>query len=75
MVLASVRTALKKSGLNRVTTVGHSLGNIQTHSFEFPFSQLLLLGAALALLDAVFLPLFLPGIDVNMIGYGVPRVH
>jgi len=55
-VLASVQTALKKSGLNQVTTVGHSLG------------------AALALLDAVFLPLSLPGIDVNMIGYGVPRV-
>lgn len=37
LVLASVRTALKKSGLNRVTTVGHSLGNIQAHSFGCSF--------------------------------------
>ncbi|KAF8806809.1 alpha/beta-hydrolase [Phlegmacium glaucopus] len=55
-ILASVQTALQTSGLNQVTTVGHSLG------------------AALALLDSVFLPLSLPGVNVNMIGYGVPRV-
>jgi hypothetical protein len=55
-VLASVKTALSKSGLNKVTMVGHSLG------------------AALSLLDSVYLPLFLPGVTFKMIGYGMPRV-
>ncbi|OBZ72588.1 Lipase [Grifola frondosa] len=32
------------------------------------------LGAALGLLDAVFLPLHLPGVTVRFIGYGLPRV-
>ncbi|EDR14463.1 uncharacterized protein LACBIDRAFT_305038 [Laccaria bicolor S238N-H82] len=32
------------------------------------------LGAALALLDSVSLPLFLPGIQFKTIGYGLPRV-
>ena len=33
------------------------------------------LGAALALLDSVYLPLHLPaGMRVNMVGYGMPRV-
>lgn len=33
------------------------------------------LGAALALLDSIYLPLHLPsGVTVNMVGYGMPRV-
>ncbi|KAI0766146.1 lipase [Trametes elegans] len=32
------------------------------------------LGAALGLLDAIFLPLHIPNIDVKFIGYGLPRV-
>jgi len=32
------------------------------------------LGAALALLDGVFLPLHLPGVQFKVIGYGMPRV-
>ncbi|KAJ3512952.1 hypothetical protein NLJ89_g3222 [Agrocybe chaxingu] len=32
------------------------------------------LGAALALLDSIYLPLFLPSVSFRMIGYGMPRV-
>ncbi|KAG6839821.1 hypothetical protein C0991_011323, partial [Blastosporella zonata] len=32
------------------------------------------LGAAIALLDGVYLPLHLPGVNVKTIGYGMPRV-
>jgi len=32
------------------------------------------LGAAIGLLDAVFLPLQIPGIELEMVGYGMPRV-
>jgi len=32
------------------------------------------LGAAIALLDSVYLPLNLPSVNFNMIGYGLPRV-
>jgi len=32
------------------------------------------LGAAIGLLDSVFLPLQIPGIDLEMVGYGLPRV-
>ena len=31
-------------------------------------------GAAIALLDTVFLSLQIPGIHVEMVGYGLPRV-
>ncbi|KAF8909280.1 lipase [Gymnopilus junonius] len=55
-VLASVQTALQKSGLKKVTLVGHSLG------------------AALSLIESVYLPQFLPGVTFKMIGYGLPRV-
>ena len=33
------------------------------------------LGAALSLLDAVFLPLHIPGLTVTYYGYGLPRVR
>ena len=36
-VLTSVQTALQQSGLNQVTTVGHSLGTYATHSFRWIF--------------------------------------
>ncbi|KAG6872905.1 hypothetical protein C0995_005311 [Termitomyces sp. Mi166 len=32
------------------------------------------LGAAIALLDGLFLPLHIPGVNVKVIGYGMPRV-
>lgn len=31
-------------------------------------------GAALALIDAVYLPLHLPGVSFKTVGYGMPRV-
>lgn len=33
------------------------------------------LGAALSLLDAIFLPLQIPGLTVTHYGYGLPRVR
>jgi len=33
------------------------------------------LGAAISLLDAVFLPLHIPGLTVTYYGYGLPRVR
>ena len=33
------------------------------------------LGAALSLLDAIFLPLHIPGLTVTYYGYGLPRVR
>ena len=33
------------------------------------------LGAAISLLDAVFLPLHVPGLTVTYYGYGLPRVR
>lgn len=34
-----------------------------------------MLGAALALLDGVYLPLNLPNVNFKTIGYGMPRVR
>ncbi|KAF8887334.1 lipase [Infundibulicybe gibba] len=56
LVLAAVKSAMTKSGLNDITLVGHSLG------------------AALALLESVYLPLNIPGATFKTIGYGLPRV-
>jgi hypothetical protein len=33
------------------------------------------LGAAISLLDAIFLPLHIPGLTVTYYGYGLPRVR
>ncbi|KAF8968553.1 lipase [Flammula alnicola] len=55
-VLSAVQTAIQKSGLKKVTLVGHSLG------------------AALSLLESVYLPLFVKGVTFKTIGYGLPRV-
>lgn len=32
-------------------------------------------GAALSLLESVYLPLFLPDVTFKMVGYGMPRVN
>ncbi|KAF9454434.1 alpha/beta-hydrolase [Macrolepiota fuliginosa MF-IS2] len=47
---------------------------MQTHSTNKVTVSGHSLGAAIGLLDAVFLPLHIPNIDLEMIGYGLPRV-
>ncbi|CAA7265172.1 unnamed protein product [Cyclocybe aegerita] len=75
-VLTAVRIALQESGLNNVTVVGHSLGLSLSSIIDVIFLPLLIepQGAALALLDSIYLPLFLPSVSFKMIGYGMPRV-
>ncbi|KAG9224176.1 hypothetical protein CCMSSC00406_0006844 [Pleurotus cornucopiae] len=72
-ILAAVqRTLSAHPASKRVTVVGHSLGT--------PGSFFLLqwlntgAGAALALLDGVYLPLHISGVTFRTIGYGMPRV-
>ncbi|KAF8633864.1 hypothetical protein AX15_001199 [Amanita polypyramis BW_CC] len=55
-VLSAVQSALSSNKVNKVTTVGHSLG------------------AAIALLDGIYLTLQLPGVSVKTVSYGMPRV-
>lgn len=71
-VLAAVNQALSAHGANHVTIVGHSLGRLKKLS-SLP-NLMYFLGAAIGLLDAVYLPLHIPGVTFRMIGYGMPRV-
>lgn len=73
-VLAAVQNALQQSGLNDVTVVGHSLGDIYISDLRGMRSDLDT-GAALALLESVYLPQFVSSdVTFKMIGYGLPRV-
>jgi len=73
-ILSATRAALQKSNLTQITLVGHSLGMFSFSPLRSTFKSLVLKGAALALLDSVSMPLFLPGIQFKTIGYGLPRV-
>ncbi|KAF7798692.1 hypothetical protein EIP86_009916 [Pleurotus ostreatoroseus] len=59
-VLSAVQTALAQNGASHVTMVGHSLATAS--------------GAALSLLDSVYLPLHIPGATFKTVLYGLPRV-
>lgn len=74
-ILSAVQTAMAAHGSSHVTIVGHSLGTVPqypTVSTAVPCSHFI--GAAIALIDAVYLPLHLPGVTFTTIGYGMPRV-
>lgn len=58
---------------NKVTVVGHSLG--KSVPGPLPFKVLTASGGAIGLLDAIFLPLHIPNVDVEMVSYGMPRVR
>jgi hypothetical protein len=79
-VLSAVQTTIAAHGATRVTTVGHSLGAFIFELIFFSERILLLIdlfgliGAAISLLDAVYLSLHIPNVTVEMIGYGMPRV-
>ncbi|KAF8887328.1 Alpha/Beta hydrolase protein [Infundibulicybe gibba] len=63
-ILAAVRTAISAHSATHVTIVGHSLGTLLSF----------FCGAAIALLDGVYLPLHISGVTFTTIGYGLPRV-
>jgi hypothetical protein len=75
-VLAAVNTALSKYPTTKVTLVGHSLGTSHlSKSANLTSDYLIHLGAAISLLDSVYLPLHLPStITYKTITYGMPRV-
>jgi hypothetical protein len=74
-VLSAVQQTLTQHNINSVTAVGHSLGKKKKLLFYVSVSQRRdTLGAAVSLLDSVFLPLHIPGLHVAYIGYGLPRV-
>jgi hypothetical protein len=76
-VLAAINTALSKYPTTKVTLVGHSLGTSHLHSKSANLTSdyLIHLGAAISLLDSVYLPLHLPStITYKTITYGMPRV-
>ncbi|PBK69070.1 lipase [Armillaria solidipes] len=61
----------EKSAEDILQTVTTALSNHNTNSVSLVGHSL---GAALSLLDAVYLPLQLPNATFRMIGYGMPRV-
>src|SRR5882757_5147936 len=76
-VLAAVNTALSRYPTTKVTLVGHSLGtsHLQSKSANRRSDYLIHLGAAISLLDSVYLPLHLPStITYKTVTYGMPRV-
>lgn len=62
-----------------MTIVGHSLGQLTIWKRITPCGEIadrsLSSGAAIALLDAVYLPLHLPGVIFKTVTYGMPRVR
>lgn len=75
VILAAVQSALTLFQANHVTVVGHSLGDLFLHLLLVAYnSPIQLLGAALALLDGVYLSLHLPNVTLATITYGMPRV-
>lgn len=73
-VLAAVQQAMSAHSTTAVTTTGHSLGQFHSSSPERTSLILNCLGAAISLLDALYLTIQLPSASVNFIGYGLPRV-
>ena len=65
--------ALSEYGTTSVTLVGHSLG--ESSKIRGGTYAYILLGAAITLLDSVYLPLWLPpGTTFQTFCYGLPRV-
>ena len=73
-----MKTGISRYGVSKVTVTGHSLGQFQRSVWSRcsllsllidPFS-----GAAISLLDAVYLPLQIPSISIRAVLYGLPRV-
>ncbi|KAF5379498.1 hypothetical protein D9615_006485 [Tricholomella constricta] len=64
--------------INVNTTAKDVLASVKTALQQSGFNQVTIvghsLGAALAVLDGVYLPLNLPGVNFRTIGYGMPRV-
>lgn len=73
-VLAAVNTTMAKNNVQKVTAAGHSLGKCNTHAHSVFTHHETLVGAALSAIEGAFLLLNLPGVDINVIGYGMPRV-
>lgn len=73
-ILAAVKKTMAMFDTGSVTTTGHSLG--PTCGFFIPKYVVDpdFVGAALSLLDALYLRLQLPTASVSFIGYGLPRV-
>ena len=63
-------------GTNNVVTTGHSLGIaiFVRHRCRSTTDVRCLTGAAISLLDALYIPLHIPSANVKFVGYGLPRV-
>ena len=63
-------------GTNSVVTTGHSLGIaiFSQDSCRSTIDVRCLTGAAISLLDALYIPLHIPSANVKFVGYGLPRV-
>ena len=76
MVLSAVQKALSQYGTTDVTLVGHSLGeHLQLSEYWSADNAYVYSGAAISLLDAVFLPLHISNATFRTVLYGLPRVH
>lgn len=73
-ILAAVENTAARFGATHVTLVGHSLGQHCLCASEICAECLFHPGAAIALLDSVYLPLHLPNMTFSTVGYGLPRV-
>ncbi len=64
--------------LNHFRTAKQVLAAVQTALKQSSFERVTIvghsLGAAIALLDSIYLLPFLPGVSIRIIGYGMPRV-
>ncbi|OSX64053.1 hypothetical protein POSPLADRAFT_1136683 [Postia placenta MAD-698-R-SB12] len=60
-VLSAVQSTMSTYGASKITIVGHSLDSLSP-------------GAAISLLDSVYLPLHISDATFTFVGYGLPRV-
>lgn len=76
-ILAAVQKAISAHAATRVTIVGHSLGERASYHYalHLTYTMRFITGAAIALLDGVYLPLHISGVSFRVIGYGMPRVR
>ena len=76
--MSAVQTTMSKYSTNNIAFVGHSLGAESTTvcvSLDHDvLTTCLYTGAAISLLDAVYLPLHISGATYTYVGYGLPRV-
>lgn len=73
-ILAEVKNALSLYETNHVTLTGHSLGQFFRCFMDLGSCYQYSSGAALALLDSVFLPLHLPDVTFRTVIFAMPRV-